>query len=92
MISYMQSSHGIWVFDEEEPDTTKAIYLIGDRPSIKETLEILLNEQSGFTASNGKSYSMKDNLDLFFLDYIPRVYNFNAIVKQVESKDLLPEL
>ncbi len=92
MISYMQAPQGIWVYDEDEPDITKAIYLIGNRPSIKETLKTLLNEQSGFTASNGQSYSIKDNLDLFFLDYIPRVYNFNAIVKQVESKDQIPEL
>lgn len=77
MVYYMKSRHGLWVYDEKEKDITKAIYLIGDRPSIKETLVLLLNEQSGFTASNGKQYLIKDNLYLFFFDYLPRVFNFN---------------
>lgn len=80
MIYYMKSRHGLWVYDEEEENINKAIYLIGHRPSIKETLNILLNEQSGFTASNGKSYSLKENLYLFFFDYLPKVYNFEPTI------------
>jgi hypothetical protein len=76
MVYFMESPHGLWVYDENEKEITKTIYLTGDKPSIQETLEMLLNEQSGFTASNGKSYSNEDNLYLFFFDYIPRVYNF----------------
>lgn len=83
MIWYMQSPQGIWTYDKEETVPTEAIILISDRPSIKETLDILLSEQSGFTASNGQSCSIKDNLGLFFTDYIPRVYNFKPLVYTV---------
>jgi L-lysine 2,3-aminomutase len=76
-LHYMKSSQGLWVYDTEEKDLQKAITFIGDRPSIKETLRILLSGNGGFTASDGQSYSVKDNLDLFFIDYLPRVYGFN---------------
>lgn len=40
MIWYMQSLQGIWTYDTEENDITKAFNLLSDRLSVKETLNI----------------------------------------------------
>lgn len=88
----MQSPQGIWTYDTEENDITKAFNLLGDRLSVKESLNILLSgDKPGFTASNGQSYAVKENPDLFFIDYIPRVYNFIGQVKEVKTLNEVPK-
>ncbi len=84
---YMESPQGLWIYNKEETDLQKAFSFIGDRPAIKDTLRILLIGDSGFTASNGQQYLIKDNPNLFFIDYIPRIYNFVAKVHEVNSFD-----
>jgi hypothetical protein len=81
-IYFMNSNYGFWFYDEAEEDITKAITLEKKdftqdtkKPEDIKLLKKILNSKY-FNGNDLKTYKVSEEPEKLFLEYIPKVYNF----------------
>lgn len=88
-IYYYDIRHSRLYLNSEEKNPELAIWA-DSSIGFKDMLSTILRSKQ-FVANDRKLHNTKDELELLFLEYIPRVFGQNTEVKKVKSIEDLPD-
>lgn len=91
-IFYMESPYGVWVWDPsiKEPEVAIQMFPNPEFVLMRRDLYELLLKDPMFMDNRNRNFQVSERPDLFFSQFIPRNYVFNADYKVATSWNEIP--